>query len=141
MLLDFANPDGSSARDILAERLYVARAPDVPTAWPYGVMRLETSNDGSYNGMRLTGTLEVLLFGRPWAQMEQIDAVADLFDRCAVARILNTDGLVFAHGFQRATLPGSSYQTIDAEVVTVRLSYTLAIWPTYLTNLTRVLTS
>ena len=141
MLLDYRNARGETARDILKERLFETRSRDSPLVFPYAVMRLETSNGGLWHGMRLDGSLEVLVHGRPWAQQRAVYAVADLFDQCLLARTMTRGsprGLIFAHGFQRATLPPGT-APIDSEVVTVRLQYTLAIWPSFLTSLTYVL--
>jgi len=135
MLLDWRNPRGETARDYLGERLFETRSPDSPLVFPYAVMRLETQNDGTNHGMRLTGFLEVQVHGRPWTQQAVVYAIADLFDQSMVGRWMNRRGLIVAHGFSRQTLPPGT-APIDSEVVTVRLEYTLLMWPQFLTALT-----
>lgn len=138
MLLDFRNGRGETARDLLGERLFETRSSDAPLVFPYAVMRLQTENPGTYHGMRLTGALEVQVHGRPWAQQAAVYAVCDCFDQCMLARIMHRRAIIFCHGFQRATLPPGT-APIDSDVITVRLEYTLAIWPEFLTSLTNVL--
>jgi len=138
LLLDFQNSRGESARDWIGERLFETRARDAPLVFPYAVMRLQTENDGSYHGMRLTGALEIQVHGRPWMQQAAVYAVCDLFDQYMTGRWLSQrepSALIFCHAFQRATLPPGT-AAIDSEVITVRLEYTLAIWPAFLTSLT-----
>ena len=134
MLLDWRNPHGQSARDLIGERLFDTRSRDTALVFPYAVMRLQTQNDGINHGMRLTGFLEVQVHGRPWAQQAAVYAVCDLFDQSMVARWMNRTGLIVCHGSQRATLPPGT-APIDSEVCTVRLEYTLLIWPAFLTSL------
>lgn len=137
-LLDFQNASGASARDYLGERFFDGRSRDAALTFPYAVARLETQNDGTNHGMRLTGYLEVQVHGRPWTQQQDVYAICDLFDQCMVGRWMNQNGLIVAHGFSRATLPPGT-APIDSEVITVRLEYTLLIWPSFLTALTYVL--
>lgn len=136
-LLDYTNDAGGSARDTLAERFWDGRARD-RTVFPYAVCRLNTRNEGRYHGMRLDGALEIQVFGKPWAQQQSVNAVCDLFDQAMRCLVLQLHGLIICHGFQRDELP-EGYGLVDADIVTVRLLYTLAIWPDFLTSLTRVL--
>ena len=134
MFLDYRNARGESARDLIGERLFDTRSRDAPLVFPYAVMRLQTQNDGINHAMRLTGFLEVQVHGRPWAQQAAVYAVCDLFDQSMVARWMNQTGLIVCHGLQRATLPPGT-APIDSEVITVRLEYTLLMWPQFLTSL------
>ncbi len=117
--------------------LYRVRAPD-DRAFPYATMRLEADNLGTNQGMRMNGTLEVLLYGRPWTQRELVENAADLIEQAMYHLLVNTDGLIFCHGKTRATLPPGTDPS-DSEVCTVRLTFTLAIWPQYLTRLGTIL--
>lgn len=132
-LLDYTNKAGQSAREYFGERLYNGRAPDTGLVFPYAVMRLQTRGTGQNNGLRLNGDLEVLVHGRPWAQQEIVESVADLFDQAMLVLVMNKpgQGLVFCHGMQRTLMPSAS-SPVDSEVVTVRLSYTLTIFPRFL---------
>lgn len=131
---------GDSARDYIEERLYQNRAPDGTPKFPYGTMRLAVENDGRNHGQRLTGTLEVFVYGRPHQQWQDVNDVCDLFDQAMLCMRARTQGLMFAHGKTREPMPPSyGAAAVDGEVVTIRLTYTLAIWPAYLTKLTRVL--
>jgi hypothetical protein len=131
---------GKTARDVLGERLYLGAADDAQLVFPHAVMRLDTDNRGNNHGMRLDGALEVLIHGKPWSQLGDVHDVADLFDQCMLSLVENHQGLIFCHGFSRLQMPRGTTAPIDGEVCTVRVQYTLAIWPAFLTSLTRVLT-
>lgn len=136
------SPDGERhISDVLGTepdtRLFITRAPD-NGKFPYGTIRLESQNSGRYHLMRLVGSLEVLLYGRPWTQQENIENCADMIEQAMYEMILNSDGLVFCQSKQRATVPPGP-DPVDSEVCTVRLLFTLVIWPAYLTRLTVVL--
>ncbi len=136
-LLDYTNPiTQRNARTIIQERLYIDKADNIST-FPYGVLRLGTDNPGSYQGLRLNGALEVQLFGRPWRMQPIVEGVADLCQQCMWSAVLNRKGLIFCHGSERATLPPATAgaPAVDSEVCTVRLVFTLAIWPSFLTSL------
>lgn len=139
ILLDYTNENGDSARSIIVERLYQERAPDETLDFPYATMRLTSESFGTHHGMRLTGTLEVLCYGRPQRQLKTVQRLATLFDQCMLCLVETTDSLILCHGSRREPLPNGP-AAVDSEVVTIRLTYTLAIWPEYLTSLTRVLT-
>lgn len=140
-LVNYIGPNEDALSDILASdvnnnpRLYIVRAAD-DIGFPYGVMRLETTNAGDHHGLRLEGMLEIQLFGRPWTQGDDIEHAADLVEQAMYAFLFNSDGLAFCHGKQRQTLP-PGIDPADSEVYTVRLVFTLAIWPAYLTRLTQ----
>lgn len=136
-LLDFTNHGGFSARDYLGERLFNSRAPDTGIIFPYAVLRLQTSGRGSHHGLRLTGDLEVLVHGRPAAQQEAVEKIADLFDQTMLTLVVNRgQGFIFCHGMQRFMMPTAG-APVDSETVVVRLSYTLTIWPQYMIAMTR----
>lgn len=138
-LLDYVTQDNTRLSDILGEdpdtKLYIGRAAD-STKFPYGTIRLETSNDGRFHLMRLEGQLEILLHGRPWTQGDDIEDAADIVEQAMYEFLLHSDGLAFCHSKQRATLP-PGVDPADSEVYTVRLVFTLAIWPAYLTRLSQ----
>lgn len=139
-LLSYKSTSGTSARDSIGEKLYHGRAPDgTEPKFPYAIMRLSLSNDGENFGMRLRGELEVQVFGRPYTMQKAVNDLCDLFDQAMLGFVKTTSGLVFAKGKLRQPLPAASGEPLDGEVVAVRLLYTLVIWPTYLTSLTRVL--
>jgi hypothetical protein len=134
-LLNYENVDGDALRDILGENLYRNRAPD-NLAFPYGTLRLNTRRTHGYSGRRLDGQLEVLLHGRPSSELE---AISDAADRCEQAMLdfvnASPQGLIFTANVQRDELPQGS-GAVDSETCTIRLLFTLAIWPAYLTSLT-----
>lgn len=136
-LLDFTNHGGFSARDYLGERVFNGRAPDSGLKFPYAVVRLQTSNAGNNHGIRLNGELEVLVHGRPWAQQEIVELACDLFDQAMLTLVVNEgQGFIFCHGMQRFVMPVAG-APVDSEVITIRLVYTLTIWPQYLIAMTR----
>lgn len=138
-LLEYRGLDETQVADVLgaepATRFFITRAPD-DTPFPYGTMRLESTNDGKYHGMRLESLLEVQLYAKPWTQGDSIEGTADLIEEAMYGFLINSDGLAFCHGKQRATLPAGT-DPADSEVYTVRLVFSLAIWPAYLTRLTQ----
>ncbi len=132
-MLGYVDPDGHAVRETLQRRFYDTRVPDTGSVtFPYAVHRAEFSNEGSGNGLRLRGDMELLVFGRPWAQQVLVNHVADQLHQSLL--MLNTgqpEGLIFMKGFQRATLPPGQ-SPVDSEVVTIRLSYSLIVWPQFL---------
>lgn len=138
-LLDYADSNGTSARDAIKERLYQQRAPDATYTFPYAVMSLSLSNDGTHHGMRYIGGLEVMVYGKPYAQLEAVNDLCDLFQQSMLAFISHSKQLIFCRAQDRQPVPAGG-DAVDGEVVAVRLSYTLVVWPAYLTSLTRVLT-
>lgn len=134
-LLDYENANGDALRDTLGENLWRNRAPD-NQPFPYGTMRLSTRNDGKYHGLRLEGKLEVQIYGRPASQLEVLNDAADLCDQAMTFYVgASAGGLMFTHAFQRDEMPPAG-SPVDSETCTIRLVYSLAIWPAYLTNLT-----
>ena len=133
-LVEYRGTEGAAITDVVQERFYQGRAPDNPT-FPYGVMRLATRNDGRYHGLRLEADLEVQWYGRPWTQREALEGVADLCDQAMLLLLRNAQGLIFSVGAMRETLPLAGAPA-DSETVTIRLLYTVVIWPEYLTRLT-----
>lgn len=134
-LLDYENVNGETVRDILEENLFRNRAPD-NQEYPFGTLRLTTRKTPGYSGRRKDGKLEVTLYGRSSGQLQDI---SDAADRCEQAMLdyvsASSGGLMFTHECQRDELPQGG-TPVDGETVTIRLLYTLAIWPAYLTSLT-----
>lgn len=145
VLLDYVNDVsgsphfGKSARDLIGERLHIDSLPDGTPSFPCAVMRLQTSSVGRMHGMKLDGDLELLVHGKPRTQRTAVSAVADLFDQCMISLCENRHGLIICHGNSRLSMPRGT-DPVDSEVTTTRLTYTLSIWPAFLTSLTRVLT-
>lgn len=140
-LLGFS-PDGDRhLSDVLGTepdtRLFIVRGAD-DAKYPYGTMRLEGVNGGNNNGLRISARLEIQLYGRPFTQGDKVEDCADLIQQAMQTFLFNSDGLAFCHGYERATLPAGA-DPADSEVYTVRLLFTLAIWPAYLTRLTYTL--
>ena len=134
-LLDFENVNGDTLRSILDENLYRRTAP-TNLVFPYGVMRLNTKRSNGFNALRKTAQLEVQLYGRPASQLEVISDAADLCEQAMNFYVsASGGGLMFVNDVQRDELPQGS-APVDSETVTIRLAFTLAIWPAFLTSLT-----
>jgi hypothetical protein len=132
-LLNWSSPeDGKKLSNILDVRLYQVRAPD-NTVFPYGTLRLSTRNDGGNNGIRLDGSLEIQLYGRPFTMQPDVYRAADLCDQAMLASRESGAGFVITRTSQRDALPVGT-TPVDSEVVGVRLVYSLIIWPTFLTS-------
>ena len=134
-MLDFENANGDTLRDIIGENLYRRAAP-ANLAFPYAVMRLNTKRTTNFNALRKTARLEVQIYGRDASQLEDISDAADLCEQ-AMNFYVNSSGggLMFTSDMQRDELPVGS-APVDSETCTIRLAFTLAIWPAYLTSLT-----
>jgi hypothetical protein len=137
-LLDFS-PTGGGADlgTLLGDRLYYGQAPaagSVAPLFPYGVYRLTNrlETDG-FAGMRETGDVEVLLFGRPRSTQWDVEACADLADQALLAWHHTTTGLHFSRFRTRDTLPPAP-DPMDREVVLIRLLFPVVLWPTYRTQ-------
>lgn len=134
-LLDFENVNGDGLKAILGEKLYRRAAP-ANTKFPYAVFRLNTRRANGFNALRKNAQLEVQIYGRPASQLE---AVSDAADLCEQAMNFYVDssggGLMFTNDVQRTELPQGS-APVDSETVSIRLAFTLAIWPAFLTSLT-----
>ncbi len=134
-LLDFENVDGGSLKDFLGENLYRRAAP-ADTAFPYGTLRWSARRTPGYSGLRLTGKLELQLYGRSSAQMEDISDAADLCEQAMLEYVnASVGGLIFTSDVQRDELPEAG-PPVDSETCAIRIAFSLAIWPAYLTSLT-----
>jgi hypothetical protein len=140
-LLDFSDPKAMptspSARDLLGgvteERLYIKNVPMEPR-FPNAVMRLITSNVGRVQGLRLDGSLEIEVWGRPLDQQGVVNDICDRFDGAMLTMVRRTQGLMFVHEFHRDDLPPMTAPA-DSETFAVRLTYMLTIYPQFLTRL------
>jgi hypothetical protein len=137
-LVGYRGPTGKTLSSALADatgtvKLYQVRAPD-HTPFPYATMRLISTRTGEHKGLRVQGQLEVLLYGRPWSQLADMEALADLIDEAMLFFRRSNDGLTFAQGSTRTTLPPAP-SPADSEIVTIRLVYNVAYWPKYLTRI------
>lgn len=135
-MLDFENANGESLKGIIGENLYRNRAPD-NLSFPYGTARLSTNRSDGFNPLRKTGKLEVQLYGRTAAQLEDISDAADFCEQ-AMNFYVNASagqGLMFVSDVQRDELPQGS-APVDSETCTIRLAFSLTIWPAYLSSLT-----
>jgi len=134
-LLEFVGPNGVSLKSIIGERMYVSRAPDQPT-FPFATLRLsEQQRTGEYQGMRKTAMMEIMLVGRPWLMLEDLEHGADLVEQSLLNFHYKRDGLIFSRSSTRDTIPPMS-SPADAEVCMVRIVANVIIWPQYLTRYT-----
>lgn len=131
--------DGMRVVDLLTgsdnkPRWWVGVAPNT-AVFPYAVMRLDQSNDGRSNGIRQTCPLEIMLYGRPQSEQPMLNDIADLVDQAMLALLHHSQGLIFQQARQRTTLPIAGAPA-DGDTVTIRLVYTLIIWPQFLYRIT-----
>jgi len=135
-LMNFENVNGDTLKGILgADGLYRRAAP-ANRSFPYAVMRLNTKRTTNFNALRKSAKLEVQIYGRDASQLPTISDAADLCEQ-AMNFYVNScgGGLMFTSDIQRDELPEGS-APVDSETCTIRLAFSLAIWPTYLTSLT-----
>lgn len=134
-LLDFENVNGDTLRGILGENLYRRAAP-AGNPFPYGVMRVTMKRSTNFNPLRKIATLEVQLYGRDASQLPEISDAADLCEQAMNFYVRSSPGgLMFTSDVQRTELPEGS-APVDSEICTIRLAFTLTIWPSYLSSLT-----
>lgn len=132
---------GKSISDALhlQDRLYQVQAPDSATGptFPYATMRLfNRARSGAYNGMRMTATLEVLIYGKPFSQLIVVEEIADLIEQAMTGMVKIVQGLTFSREGTRQTMPRASAPA-DSEVATVLLHFDLVLWPNMLTRVAR----
>lgn len=133
--LDFQNANGDSLKDIIGDNLYRRTAP-ANTPFPYGTMRYSAQRTRGYSGLRYDAKLEVQLYGRTSAQGEDISDAADLCEQAMLAYVnAAPGGLIFSDNVQRDELPEGG-APVDSETCTIRIAFSLAIWPAYITSLT-----
>lgn len=114
-------------------RLYRDAPPDT-AVYPFAVMRLiNRANDRDYDYEKDPLDVEVMFFGRPRSQAQLMEDCADLADQAMLRWREPTGGLIYSKGRTRDTLP-PPVEPADREVVQVRCVYSLAVWPTYLTQ-------
>ena len=134
-LLDFENANGGALKDIIGDNLYRRAAP-AGAPYPYGVMRLSTRRTNGYSGLRLSSRLELQLYGRTSAQGEDISDAGDLCEQAMLSYVnASNGGLSFTADVQRDELPEGG-APVDSETCVIRIAFSLAIWPAYLTSLT-----
>ena len=149
-LLEFAPLAGDPLPDVLGRTeqaagangaLFWDAAPDKLTAAGtttplnrWGVMRLMNRRSRTDGQEGEQADLEIMFFGRPRNQKATLELCADLCDQ-ALLRFKESSGggLIGIWGRMRSTLP--PFQSpADAEVVQIRLVYTVYILPAYLTQ-------
>lgn len=143
-LLTFTAMDGATLADTLGAsltgsgsdgKLYWDAAPDNVTesSGRWGILGLKnrrTRGDGQDGEL---AELEVMLFARPRSQKQTLEACADLCDQAMLRYRDTSSGVIGCWGKLRSTLPPMT-SPADAEVVQIRLVYTLVLWPAYLTQ-------
>ncbi len=114
-------------------KLYWDAAPD--NEGPrWGILRLMNRRSRTDGQEGEQAEFEVTLFGRPRSQKATLELCADLCDQ-ALLRFKDSSGggLVGIWGRMRSTMPPFNGPA-DAEVVQIRLVYTVYILPAYLTQ-------
>jgi len=140
-LLTYVPSTTTTITTLLGSRLYYDQAPaagSVTPKYPYATYRLmnRLESDG-YAGMRETGDIEVLFFGRPrghpstglWA----IERCADVADEALLDWNAVSSGIAFSRFRVRDTLP-LPLDGMDRDLVTLRCVYPVVLWPTYRTT-------
>jgi hypothetical protein len=113
-------------------KLFWDEAPD-DTTYPYGVLQLKNRRNTSDVPERTLVELEVMLFGRPRAQKATVEQAADLCEQAMLRYVDAMSGVLGCWGCLRNTLPVMT-SPADREVVQVMLTFTLVVWPAYLTQ-------
>lgn len=136
--LAFTAIGGAKLTDTIGTRLWLFAPPGgTANIWPFGILRfLPFTARGAYNGERVTGQVELMLWNRPRtaAAAKALEGAADVATG-AFLRWANTDtdGLMFSREWSRATLPVPS-EPADRDTYTIRLTFDVIAWPAYLTQ-------
>lgn len=109
-------------------------APPDTASYPFAVMRLiNRVTRREYNFEKEPLDVEIMFYGRPRAQAQLIEDCADVADQAMLRWREPIGGLFYSRERSRDTLP-PPVEPADREVVQVRCVYSLAVWPTYLTQ-------
>lgn len=121
--------------------LYWERPPDnidqtlknagLPLQW--GVLRLTNRRASDENAEREVADLEVMLFGRPRSRKAALEGIADTMDQAMRRYRDAASGFLGCVGRTRTTLPPFA-EPADNDVVQIMVTYTLVLWPAYLTQ-------
>jgi len=125
--------DGALFWDAAPDRMTVAGSTTQAVS-RWGILRLMNRRSRTDGQEGEQAEFEVTLFGRPRSQKATLEACADLCDQ-AMLRFKSSfgGGLVGVWGRMRSTMPPFTGPA-DAEVVQIRVVYTLVILPAYLTQ-------
>jgi hypothetical protein len=133
-LLNFAPAGGGQTLTTrLGGRLYIGQAPENP-AFPHGVMRfINTVKGGAYNGDRVSGDIELMLYGNTVAQAQSLEDAADVAEQALLRYKDATGGLVFSRESIRDSVSPPSDPAMAA-FISVRCLFAVKAWPTYITQ-------
>lgn len=133
-LLAFVPASGTTLSVKLGGKLYIGKAPDNATVFPYGVMRLINQRQpGAYNGDREEADVEFLVYGNTMAQAQAIEDAADVADQALLRYKDASSGLVFARSRLRDSVSPSEDPAVG-QFLAVRCLYSVSIWPIFLTQ-------
>lgn len=132
-LLAYRTASGEGMPSVLND-LWIHRAPN-QTVMPYGVLRLfGRQTSGAHNSRRETALFEITLSCRPVTQLPTLERVADWCDEAMTQYVAIAQGLMFSRERQRDTMPFAG-PPVDSETGTIRLVYSLTLWPQFLVAL------
>lgn len=143
-LLTFPSPAAPGTRklsDILSDRLYFG-APPADCAYPYGLLRWNGRNAGAYRGVRMKGSLELVIVQRPANATEAklAEEAADLAQGALLqfsegdTAAATSGGILVVEG-SRETLP-RPVDPVDQQTYTIQLVWDVVVWPKFLTQYT-----
>lgn len=134
-LLTFVPTTTSTLTTLLGGRLWYDQSPAAgsQTLYPYATYRLtnRVETDG-FAGMRETGDVEVLLFHKPRSKQWELERCADVADEAFLDWNDVSAGIAFSRFRTRDTLP-VPLESMDRDLVTIRLLFPVVLWPTYRT--------
>lgn len=133
LMLAYIAPNGDRLRDFIGspEPVYVRAAPRDPV-FPYVTLLLDRTTTPGYNTYRETARLEVQIIGRPESQLPNVESAMDIVDLCMLSLLQSTNGLIWCRNRTRYTEPQFT-DPAEANVIAVRSTYDLSLWPTALT--------
>ena len=137
-MMDFVpagSPTPDTLRDLLTGGMWAIQPPE-NALFPYGIVTLDVISDGEHAGLRQEADLEILLEHRPrtYTVASALEGYADLVDQALLWYVESVgNGMLFVRSRSRQSLPPLP-DPADRQVCTVRLSYSLVVWPAFLTQ-------
>lgn len=129
-----AESDGRTLAAGLSNRLYRDNAPLTPT-FPYATFALKTPQlDDGLSQLKTSYDFEGFIYHRPTAQRAAAETLADLWAEALRLYRDATSGLAYATDVVAETLPPAP-SPADVNIVTVRVTAKLRVWPQFISTL------
>lgn len=124
---------GTIGSRLRGQGIYIAAPPD-NVSYPYAVLRLQNiRRSGEYDGMRMEGECEIVLYMRPRTAIGDVELIADFMQEAFLQWADVSQGLLVSRGDIRTTLPVGG-RPEDRETWGVRILFDFFCWPRTMTQ-------